>query len=232
MPDLTDVTMLTVNYRTADLTKRCVTSFLTQYPQVKLILIDNGSGDDSTSYIRDMAAGNPNISAILNQDNRFHGPALDQGIRASNTRFVFTLDSDCEVKTGGFLEPMMRLFGDPSLYAVGRLMLMDQFGFRLPPASEKGIRYIHPSAMLLDRSKYSRLVPFRHHGSPCLSNMRQAIRVGFTVSDFPVMEFISHDWRGTAGKYGYGLGPMTYLQSLVSLKLIPALRAWRGALRR
>jgi glycosyltransferase involved in cell wall biosynthesis len=227
-PDLTDVTVLTVNYRTADLTKRCVTSFRAQYPQVRFILIDNGSGDDSTSYIRYAAIQYPNISAILNQDNRFHGPALDQGIRASNTRFVFTLDSDCEVKRGGFLEAMVRLFEDASLYAAGMLLLVDQFGFSLPLTREKGISYIHPSSMLLDRDKYSRLVPFMHHGAPCLSNMRQAIAVGFTVRDFPVTEYISHEWRGTAGKYGYGLGPMTYLQSLVSLKLIPALRRLRG----
>jgi GT2 family glycosyltransferase len=229
MPDLNDITVLTVNYRTADLTKRCVTSFLAQYPEVKFMLVDNGSGDDSTTYIRDASVQYPNVSSILNQENLFHGPALDQGIRASKTRFVFTLDSDCDVMHGGFLEAMLQTFEEASLYATGMLLLVDHFGFTLPPGGEKGIRYIHPSAMLLDREKYLQLVPFAHHGSPCLANMRQAIKAGFTVSDFPVTEFINHEWRGTAGRYGYGLGPMTYLQSLVSLKLLPALRRLRKA---
>jgi glycosyltransferase involved in cell wall biosynthesis len=232
MADLADVTAVTVNYRTADLTKRCVSSFLMQYPQVKSILIDNGSQDDSTAYIREVAALHPNVSAIFNQANLFHGPALDQGIRASETRFVFTLDSDCEIKSGGFLELMMGLFQDPSLYAAGRLLLVDRFGFRLPPASKGGIQYVHPSAMLLERGKYAGLPPFEHHGAPCLQNMREAIKTGFTVSDFPVMDYISHDWRGTAGRYGYGLGGTTYLRSLLSVKLIPALRHLRRALTR
>jgi len=232
MLDLADVTAVTVNYRTADLTKRCVSSFLTQYPQVKFILIDNGSHDDSTSYIREVAALHPNVSAIFNQANLFHGPALDQGTRVSKTRFVFTLDSDCEVKSGGFLELMIGLFQDPSLYATGMLLLVDRFGFSLPPASKGGIQYVHPSAMLLERGKYAGLPPFVHHGAPCLRNMREAIKAGFTVSDFPVMDYISHDWRGTAGRYGYGLGATTYLRSLLSLKLVPALRHLSSALRR
>ena len=230
MADLADVTAVTVNYRTRDLTERCVSSFLAYYPQVRFILIDNGSQDDSTVYIREVAARHANVSAIFNQANLFHGPALDQGMRASETRFVFTLDSDCEIKGGGFLELMLGLFQDPSLYAVGRLVLVDRFGFSSPPGSKGGIQYIHPSAMLLDRRKYATLPPFEHHGAPCLQNMRAATKAGYTVRDFPVMEYIGHDWRGTAGRYGYGLGATTYLQSLLSLKLVPALRRLRRAL--
>ncbi len=224
MAGLADVTAVTVNYRTADLTRRCVSSFLAQYPEVKLILVDNGSGDESTEYIRETAAQQPNVSAIFNLANLFHGPALDQGVRASQTRFVLTLDSDCEITRGGFLELMLGPFKDPSLYAAGRLMLVDRFGFALPAASQGGNRYIHPSSMLLDQEKYATLLPFEHHGAPCLANMRAAARAGFTFSDFPVADYINHDWRGTAGKYGYSLGAKTYLQSLFSLKLVPALR--------
>ena len=86
--------------------------------------------------------------------------------------------------------------------------------------------------MLLEREKYAGLPPFVHHGAPCLRNMREAIKAGFTVSDFPVMDYISHDWRGTAGRYGYGLGATTYLRSLLSLKLVPALRHLSSGLRR
>ena len=144
---------------------------------------------------------------------------MTREIRASTTRFVFTLDSDCEIKRGGFLELMIDLFQDPSLYAAGRLILVDRFGYRLPPGTEKGIHYIHPSAMLLDREKYAGLPPFAHHGAPCLANMRGAANAGLNLKDFPVLDYINHDWRGTAGKYGYGLGAKTYVQSFLSLKL-------------
>ena len=75
------ITVLIVNYRTLDLTRRCLESLLLFYPQAGVLLIDNGSGDDSSEYIAGVAARSRNITAIFNPTNHYHGPALDQGLR-------------------------------------------------------------------------------------------------------------------------------------------------------
>jgi len=211
------ITTIIVNHKTADLTRQSVASFLQWYPSVSLILIDNGSQDDSTDYIAALAKRRENVTCILNRENRYHGPAMDQGIRAATTRYVFALDSDCSVIKGGFLEEMYGMFGDPNLYATGRLVSMNRYGFEMPTSDRKGlIPYIRPHAMLLHRDKYLVLKRFVHHGSPCLDNMRDARDHGYRVKPFPIEQSIFHLGMGTCSRYGYGLGPLTLLQDLLT----------------
>jgi hypothetical protein len=60
--------------------------------------------------------------------------------------------------------------------------------------------------MLLRRRTYLTLPPFRRHGAPCLHNMRAAVAAGLRLAHVPVEEYVQHEGRGTAGRYGYGLG--------------------------
>ena len=217
---LGDITVIVVNYKTQDLTHRCVESFLNHYPDITLLLIDNGSQDNSTAYIKRVSQQSPNVRCILNRENRYHGPAMDQGIRSSATPYVFTLDSDCEVLKGGFLEKMLDRFEDPELYAIGQLMYVDRYGFEIREDRKNVIQYIHPHAMLLDKRKYLNLTRFNHHGSPCLHNMKEAEVVGYKVANFLIEAFILHYEKGTCSRYGYGLSPRTLVEKLLSrLKL-------------
>ncbi len=216
MQGLEHVTALIVNYKTLDLTARCVESFLAAYPTVMLMVIDNGSHDPSTEYIRTVIDQHAHVLGIFNTRNMYHGPAMHQGIVASDTRYIFTLDSDSVVLHTGFLEEMLTLFSDPATYAVGSLRFMNRFGFDLPPGSRYYTRYIHPSMMLLDRSKYFTLKRFVHHGSPCLKNMHAAQRQGYRLCDFPVEDFCLHLGRGTCSQYGYGLSVRTLIESYIS----------------
>jgi glycosyltransferase involved in cell wall biosynthesis len=203
---LDEISFLIVNYRTLELTTQCVESLERFYPRTEILLVDNGSGDESTDTICEMAKHSGNIRAILNPTNRFHGPALDQGLRAAQTRLVFCLDSDCEVLQGGFLEAMAAYFADANTYAVGELVHMNRFGYAPPYSKWRSFEYVHPRRMLLDSSKYLGLRRFNHHGAPCLTNMRQAVQRGYHLHDFPIQEYILHLGRGTCGPYGYGLG--------------------------
>jgi GT2 family glycosyltransferase len=215
--DLREITVIIVNYRTRAFTQRAVEGLRSFYPETPLLLIDNGSNDDSTKYIASIGDQDPHTRAILNALNRYHGPAMDQGIRHSETRFVFTLDSDCEVQQGGFLEQMLKYFDNPLSYAVGWLVNMDRYGFQKDAdARQTLIPYIHPHAMLLDRDKYLSLPPFVHHGSPCLTNMRAAQENGYTVRDFPIAGYVLHYGRGTCSQYGYGLSVKTLLNKVLS----------------
>jgi glycosyltransferase involved in cell wall biosynthesis len=201
------VTAVVINFRTADLTRRAVESFRSFYPSLPLLLIDNGSGDESRrtlEQLRDRAPGSTTL--ILNESNRHHGPGMDQALRCIRTPFVLFLDSDCEVLRGGFAEAMLARAGEDSRnYIVGKKIFMNDRGFDVQ--EQPGAHaYIRPICMLVRREVYLQLPPFERHGAPCLANMRAAQASGFELIHFPVEDFVRHEGRGTASRHGYRLG--------------------------
>lgn len=201
------VTVVSVNYRTPDLITRAVTSFRKHYPRVPLLLVDNGSGDDSVDRLVELQAAHPDVTdIILNDANLHHGPAMDQALRTATSPFVLLLDSDVVVRSSGFVEAMLRALTDlPRSYAVGKRTWMNRRGFDVEE-SPRATPYLRPICLMVRRPVYLTLPPFRRHGAPCLANMRAAHRAGLQLIPFPVEDYIEHDGRGTAARHGYGLG--------------------------
>jgi len=118
------VEVISVNFKTKEFTEKCLTSFRGFYPEVRMIIIDNGSNDSSSEYLSSIKSEHTLI--ITNSENIGHGPALHQGFKISNSPYIFTLDSDCIVKHGGFLEIMLEEFKiEPNLYAIGWMRWVD-----------------------------------------------------------------------------------------------------------
>lgn len=200
-----DVTVVVVNYRTEDYTRRCYESFRAAYPATPMILIDNGSADASAELIEQIGKRDPAARAILLSSNIFHGPAMDCGIKAATTRFVFVLDSDTETLAGGFLEQMLAMFAaDDRVYAVGKQGWTNRFGYVPVSRREPHTAYIHPFASMIDRDKYLTLSPFVHHGAPSYRNMWAARRANYRLPHFPIEDYIRHFGKVTANKFGYG----------------------------
>jgi glycosyltransferase involved in cell wall biosynthesis len=143
------VVALVVNYKTLELTRQCVQTLLAHYPFLPVVMIDNASADRSTSFIAELASERDNIHAQINEKNMHHGPALDQGMRIAEARYVLTLDSDCEILRAGFIEEMLKQFENPRMYAVGELRYKNRFGYTYgywyADPRPKWIPYVHPS---------------------------------------------------------------------------------------
>ena len=120
---MNDVTAVIINFQTSALVERAVTSLRRYYPSLPLLLIDNGSHDDSVDVITRLKSESAEYTEIiLNQENIHHGPAMDQGLRLAKTPFVFVLDSDCVVLREGFIEQMVALLQQsPTHYITGKL---------------------------------------------------------------------------------------------------------------
>jgi len=201
------VTTVVIHFQTPDLTERVVASFRRYYPNEKLLIIDNGSRDGSDIGLRQLQSRLPDVTELLfNKHNLHHGPAMDHALHRLQSPFVLFLDSDCEVRKGGFIELMQeQLEQRPEHYIIGKRIFMNKRGFDV---SENlyGIPYIRPVCMLVKRDIYFTLPPFTRHGTPCLSNMKAAIERGLFLLHFPVEEYVDHKGRGTAGRFGYKLG--------------------------
>jgi glycosyltransferase involved in cell wall biosynthesis len=212
-----DVTTIIVNFRTLDATRTCLTTLRAAYPSLRVIVVDNGSGDGSTEFLRRLAHEDGRLCVIFNASNIFHGPALDQAMRAAETDLVFLLDSDCEILHGGFLEPLVDAFSeDPLLYAMGRRSYANRYGFRPISDRERWTYYISPFAAMIDRTKYFTLPPFVHHGAPLYRNMWGATRAGYHFRHAMIEDHVRHVGRATAGVHGYGFNRRLRLQEMAN----------------
>ncbi len=199
------VTAVVINYQTPDLLEVAVRSFRRCYADVPLLIIDNGSRDHSRQVIEHLIAeGKESTRVLWLPENIYHGPAMHRAMEAIATPYVYFFDSDTETRRGGFLEPMLTaLEADPQAYGAGRIVEVDRRrGFRKPG----GMPVLATPYMLLRRDFYFRLPPFIHHGLPTLQNFRAAEQRGYRLISFPIETYVHHLGRGTAGRYGYGLG--------------------------
>ena len=203
----TSVTAVVINFQTPDLTRRAVASLRRWYPELPLLLIDNGSADESPSVLRALAGASPALTTLLcNPRNLHHGPAMDQAMRHLLSDELFFLDSDCVIIAGGILERLHDALHDSDrTYAAGKRIFLNSRGFDVAPGP-RAHPYIRPICMLIRRREYLALPPFRRHGAPCLDNMRAAITAGFQLAHVPVDHYVQHEGRGTAGRFGYHLG--------------------------
>jgi glycosyltransferase involved in cell wall biosynthesis len=62
----------------------------------EIIMIDDGSTDDSWKVIEQLRAGNPNIKGIKFQRNYGKSAALNEGFKAAQGDVVITMDADMQ----------------------------------------------------------------------------------------------------------------------------------------
>tara|TARA_R110002096_G_scaffold425644_1_gene634430 strand:+ start:2431 stop:3075 length:645 start_codon:yes stop_codon:yes gene_type:complete len=193
-----------INYQTPDLLETAVLSFKEIYPTEKLLIVDNGSQDNSIKVIKDLEVKCQNVEALFLEQNIFHGPAMDLVAREhSEDKYIFFLDSDTETTKSGFLEELQSLGDDnDKMYAFGQLLNVNKRGFK----DDSGSPIIATPFLFIKREVYLQFSPFIHHGQPTLKNFSEARKAGFKLVDYPMPNFINHYWRGTASRFGYGLG--------------------------
>ena len=201
-----DLSAVIVHYQTPDLLKKAVESFKYHYPEIPLVVLDNGSDSEVVNQVAEWIDSKSNTQWVRLPNNMYHGPAMDFAARQIvKSKYVFFLDSDTETKARGFLEQILeRLESDGKNYAAGMFNRVNKRGFSTNKPSGEII--LQTPYMVVKRLLYIQLPPFIHHGQPTLQNFREAWLKGFQLVEYPMSDSIDHLWRGTARKTGYGLG--------------------------
>ncbi|MDP1676314.1 MAG: glycosyltransferase family 2 protein [Bacteroidota bacterium] len=198
------LSVVIINFQTPDLLGTAVESFRAFYPTVDILIVDNGSSDNSLESINNLIVNNPATTLLKFSENIFHGPAMHAAIEETNKDFVFLLDSDTVTIKGLFLEEMLELIQtENNVYCVGRLDKVDKRGFL---TNNNGIPAVRTPYMMINRNHYLHFHPFEHRGLPTLKNFTDAHRLGFKFLNFPIENYIHHLGRGTASRFGYKLG--------------------------
>jgi glycosyltransferase involved in cell wall biosynthesis len=141
---LPPVTVLVAAYNAARTIERALTSVWRQnYPEMEVIVVDDGSTDDTGIRVQDMAHGN--LRLIRLEKNLGVSGALNAGIRQARSDYIAFLDADDEWLDSKLsrqlpiigARPEMTLIacGGESTDPAGRTF--DTFGLELPPYSPR-----------------------------------------------------------------------------------------------
>lgn len=88
----------------------------TEWPNLELIFVDNGSGDGTVTWLQEEAARRPDLLKIIaNGENRGFGPAVNQGLAAASGDFLCLLNNDTVVSRGWLSALVAHLQANPSL---------------------------------------------------------------------------------------------------------------------
>jgi len=117
------ITIVIPHYQTPNLIKLCLRSIRKYTPQpYEVIVIDNGSKDESLEYLRSLKW----IALIRRNGENMkmgswaHGSALDMGLKNTQTEFFLSLHSDVIIKSSSWLEKLTTPFqNNPRLACVG-----------------------------------------------------------------------------------------------------------------
>ena len=133
-----NVAVVTVNYRTPELTERCVASVAKErkhLPTLRMMVVDGGSADDSPEHLAKVLAGRryaPWIQFLPLPINGGFGWANNQAILrlmrdSPQPRYIHLLNPDAEIEPGAIKHLVNYLDGHPRVAAVGS-QLVNQDG--------------------------------------------------------------------------------------------------------
>lgn len=117
-----DLSVVIVNWNTSALLRNCLESVFrtTSGLRFEVIVVDNGSTDDSVDVLRREF---PQVRTILNAMNRGFAAANNQGIAASEARYVVLLNSDTVVPPDTLRRLVTFAEHNPSVGVVGPRLL-------------------------------------------------------------------------------------------------------------
>ena len=149
------------------------------------------------------------LFAVVNLARFLDIPAED-ALRKTNQKFTNRFAKiEEELKKRGktleesSLEEMDEIISsEREIYGMGEIIKANKRGYK----SETGKEILLTPYMLINTDLYSSLRPFIHHGQPTLHNFSDAASKGFMLKAYKISDYIDHIWRGTADRFGYGLG--------------------------
>lgn len=116
---MTGIAVVVVNFNTRELLRSCLASVLGEEPS-EVVVVDNGSADDSRSLVRN---GFPGVLLLEGHGNHGFGAAANQGIAACRAPYVLLLNADTRVEPGALRELAGELDRHPRAGVVGPRLL-------------------------------------------------------------------------------------------------------------
>ena len=202
------VSVVVVTHSNASLCRSCLESVARNsgWPRLDVVVVDNGSTDETRSMLETFGASRLPIRVIHNPDNHGFARAANQGIRATSGEYVVLLNDDAAVAPGW----LSRL--------VSRFEANDRFGLLCPTTNAANslacvpVRY----ATLFDMEEFAIRRAFDYRGAWreatvvslfCALTRRSILEsIGLLDERFAVGMFEDDDLSFALKKRGFDLG--------------------------
>lgn len=96
-------------YNSQDYMRYCIESLLPGGDSVEILIVNDGSSDNTGAIADSYAAKYPSIIKAIHQENGGHGEAVNTGIRHASGRYFKVVDSDDWVDTRAYLRILAAL---------------------------------------------------------------------------------------------------------------------------
>lgn len=96
-------------YNSAGYMEKCIDSLLVGGDEVEIIIVDDGSTDETPAIADRLSELHPSIIRVIHQENGGHGEAVNSGIREAKGLFFKVIDSDDWVKKEAYLQILDKL---------------------------------------------------------------------------------------------------------------------------
>jgi glycosyltransferase involved in cell wall biosynthesis len=132
------ITVATITWNRLEHTQRFIDSVLRHaHLPHRLLVIDNGSTDETVPYLRQLAAAHPHVTVVENRTNRGKMRALMQIQERLDTGLFVYCDNDMEVLSNYWLVLLQKAFhavrlklGHARVVLSPRVINQDEYGFR------------------------------------------------------------------------------------------------------
>ncbi len=131
------LSIIIVNWNTCELLRRCLNSLISNFQfsnfQTEIIVVDNGSSDNSVDFVKKFKVQNSKfkIHLIENNKNLGFGKANNQGMEVAQGEYILLLNSDTIVKNKAIKKTIEYLDSNPEVGAV-TCKLLNQDGTTQP----------------------------------------------------------------------------------------------------
>jgi GT2 family glycosyltransferase len=124
LEDMPKVSIIILSYGDPELTKAALSSLYERgasYPNMEIIIVDNGSPRDAVSNIKTFSDKYPSVSIIENGDNLGFAKGNNVGLEAATGQYIILLNNDTVVAPGAIHAMVRHLEHNPLIGAVGPL---------------------------------------------------------------------------------------------------------------
>ena len=184
---MTTVDVVVPNYNYGRFLVECVRSVLEQDgPQVRVLIIDNASTDDSAAIARRLRDEDPRVSVILREQNLGPHASFNEGIDWAESEYFLMLFADDLLMPGALKRAVRVMDRDPSIAFSCGAAVQVKPGAAIPQIGSEPLRpafLLHEGRSFIER--FCRLGVFQIPGPSIVVRTDVQKRVGYYRPELP-----------------------------------------------